>query len=77
MSKLLDYYGEFARRVVQCRDCGWSGKGGEMESGETFGDGVDKHCPACGERWGFVQWSVVVPQSAPSDWRAKIERAPD
>ncbi|MGO9930440.1 MAG: hypothetical protein ACLPV8_01285 [Steroidobacteraceae bacterium] len=45
-----------------------------MTSGETFGDGIDKHCPACGERWGFVQWSVVVADDPPDDWRSKIER---
>jgi hypothetical protein len=31
-----------------------------MESGESFGDGVDKHCPKCGERICFAAYSTVV-----------------
>ena len=58
-AKLLDFYGEFARASQTCRGCGWRGLGSTMESGETFGDGVDKHCPSCGQRWGFVQFSVA------------------
>jgi hypothetical protein len=35
---------------------------------------VEKDCPACGEKWGFVQWSVFVTDSPPKDWKAKIGR---
>ncbi len=71
---LLDFYGEFAATGVTCDACQWTGIGAELTSGETFGDGIDKHCPACGERWGFVQWSVAVAEDPPDDWRSKIER---
>lgn len=69
-----DFYGAFAKSRVTCAACKWTGLGAEMTSGEAFGDGIDKHCPACGERWGFVQWSVVVGDDAPDDWRSKIPR---
>jgi hypothetical protein len=71
---LLDYYGEFAASKVTCNACAWTGIGAELISGESFGDGVDKDCPACGERWGFVQWSVFVSDNPPKDWRSKIGR---
>jgi hypothetical protein len=48
-----------------------------MSSGESFGEGVDKHCPQCGERWGFVQYSVSVMDDPPADWRSKIGRVAD
>jgi predicted RNA-binding Zn-ribbon protein involved in translation (DUF1610 family) len=50
---LLDFYGEFAASNVSCDQCGWIGQGQQMTSGEAFGDGIDKHCPACGERVEF------------------------
>jgi hypothetical protein len=71
---LLDFYGEFAATGVTCDACKWTGIGAELTSGETFGDGVEKHCPACGERWGFVQWSVAVADEPPDDWRSRIGR---
>jgi hypothetical protein len=71
---LIDYYGEFVARDVSCNHCGWTGKGQDMESGETFGDGVEKSCPRCGRYHGFVQWSVVVADDPPDDWRSKIGR---
>ena len=71
---LIDFYGEFAASGVTCDACGFTGIGAELTSGETFGDGIDKHCPACGERWGFVQWSVIVVDEPPDDWRSKIGR---
>ncbi len=71
---LLDYYGEFAASNVSCDQCGWSGQGREMTSGETFGDGVEKHCPRCGSYHGFIQWSVAVADNPPEDWRSKIGR---
>jgi len=77
MGKLIDYFGEFERGTHTCKACGWSGLGAAMDSGEAFGDGVDKHCPRCGERWGYAQYSVVVADDAPEDWPAKIERVPD
>jgi hypothetical protein len=71
---LIDFYGDFATGAVACEKCGWTGIGSEMKSGESFGDGTDKHCPACGERWGFVQWSVTVIDNPPLDWKATIGR---
>ena len=71
---ILDFYGEFAASGVRCDSCGWTGLGAEMTSGEAFGDGIDKHCPACGERWGFVQWSVVVGDDPPEGWQSRIPR---
>ena len=35
---------------------------------------VEKDCPACGEKWGFVQWSVFVTDNPPKDWKSKIGR---
>lgn len=77
MSRLLDYYGEFARSTTTCKHCGWSGKGADMTTDETFGHGADKLCPACGERWGFVQYTVAVADDAPDDWPSKIEPVAD
>jgi hypothetical protein len=71
---LMDFYGDFAAGAVACDKCRWTGIGAEMTSGEVFGDGVDKHCPACNERWGFVQWSVAVVDDPPLDWRSNIGR---
>ncbi len=71
---LLDFHGNFARRTVTCRHCGWTGHGAEMKNGESFGNGIDKHCPACSERYGFVQWSVAVADNPPADWKSNIGR---
>jgi hypothetical protein len=70
----LDFYVEFEVSGVSCDACKWTGIGAELISGEAFGDGVDKHCPACNERWGFVQWSIAVADDPPKDWRANIGR---
>jgi hypothetical protein len=72
--RLLDFYGKFARSSVTCGHCGWTGKGAEMTNGEGLGDGIDKHCPACSERYGFVQWSVAVAENPPKGWKSKIGR---
>jgi len=72
---LLDFYREFAANGVACEKCGWTGIGTEMISGEAFGDGIEKHCPACREKWGFVQWSVAVVDDPPDDWKSNIGRA--
>jgi hypothetical protein len=71
---LLDFYGKFAAGAVACEKCGWTGIGSEMISGEACGDGVEKHCPACKEKWGFVQWSVLLADSPLEDCRSKIGR---
>jgi hypothetical protein len=71
---LLDFYGQFATTGVTCGTCKWTGLGSELTSGETFGDGVEKHCPRCGSYHGFVQWSVVVSDNPPPAWKAKIPR---
>jgi len=73
----LDFYGAFTQAAQRCEKCGWTGPGSAMVSGERFGEGVDKHCPACGERWGFVQYSVTVTDDPPADWRSKIGRVAD
>ena len=77
VSKLLDFYGDFERRKVTCKHCGWTGLGSDMTSGESFGDGVDMDCPKCKERYGFVQWSVAVAANAPPGWEARIGRIAD
>ena len=74
---LLDFYGDFCRESQTCLNCGWAGPGAAMESGESFGDGVEKHCPACGEKHRYVQWSVAVADDAPADWRARVGRVAD
>jgi hypothetical protein len=71
---LIDYYGEFSVSCVTCGTCGFTGIGAELTSGETFGGGTDKHCPACGERWGFVQWSVAGADEPPEGWQSRIGR---
>jgi hypothetical protein len=71
---LRDFYGDLAASGVSCDACKWTGIGAELISGETFGDGVDTHCPACNERWGFVQWSVAAADNAPDDWRENSGR---
>ena len=45
---------EFERSTVICRACGWEGRGEELDPGETFGGGADRHCPQCGKRYRFV-----------------------
>lgn len=71
---LIDFQREFRESAVSCAKCGWTGLGAEMKSGEAFGDGVEKDCPACGENWGFVQWSVVVADHPRKKWRKQIGR---
>jgi hypothetical protein len=77
MSRLLDFYGDFQRSTITCRHCGWRGRGSDMTSGESFGDGTDKDCPKCKERYGFVQYSVVVADDAPEGWESRIGRVDD
>jgi hypothetical protein len=71
---LIDFYGKLAKSTVTCRHCGWTGKGADMTNGEGFGDGVEKDCPACGERYGFVQWSIAVADNPSKGWKSKIGR---
>jgi hypothetical protein len=59
VSRLIDYYGEFVRATHSCSYCRWSGLGADMKSGLWFNDGVEKHCPQCGEKIAFVKWSVT------------------
>jgi hypothetical protein len=51
----IDFYGDFLRGKQTCSKCGWVDLGSAMDSGNRFGDGVEKDCPHCGRRWGFVQ----------------------
>lgn len=74
---LLDFYGDFERANQSCVKCGWLGRGSTMANGESFGDGIDMHCPKCSERWGFVQWSVSVTDDPPIDWKANVGRVAD
>lgn len=62
----IDFFGDFERGTYRCRKCAWVGLGAAMSSGESFNDGVDKHCPKCDERWGFVQWSVATKDDSPA-----------
>jgi hypothetical protein len=69
MSKLVDFYGDFARGIQSCTTCGWTGPGNDMESGEVLAAGIEKYCPGCGARWGYVQFSMVVADDHPDAWR--------
>lgn len=71
---LIDFYGQFMQSAVACEKCKWEGRGREMNGGEVFGEGVEKHCPACDTKWGFVQFSVAVSSEAPGDWRENVGR---
>lgn len=56
----------------RCGACGWTGLGGEAQIGEGFRDGAEYHCPACGERFGFVPYpqlcdSITDPRAPTSD----------
>jgi hypothetical protein len=70
----IDHYGDFASGEKSCKHCPWKGKAADMTSGDSFGDGVEKHCPDCGTYYGFVQWSVIVSNNPPSGWEANIGR---
>jgi hypothetical protein len=74
---LIDYQGQFAAREVACKHCPWSGKGADMTNGDSFGDGVERNCPVCGEYFGFVQWPVFVVDEPPLAWKANIGRVAD
>jgi hypothetical protein len=74
---LIDHYGEFCRSNVECGKCGWTGLGSEMSTAEACDDGCEKECPACGERWGFVQWSISAADDAEANREAKIGRVAD
>jgi hypothetical protein len=54
----MSAYQEFLKRTIKCEQCRWVGFGGEMEMGDSFGDGADKHCPVCDWRYGFVAWPM-------------------
>ncbi len=72
----LDFFGDFTRASHTCKKCGWHGLGADMVSGETFGDGVEKHCPRGDEYYRFAQWSVIGPDDPPDDsWKANIKPA--
>lgn len=73
---LIDFYGQFAAGNVECSRCGWTGLGSELVTGDTRGDGCENDCPACGETWGFVRWSVFVADDVPG-WEANTGRVAD
>jgi hypothetical protein len=66
-------YAEFAAKKMTC-GCGWIGIGAALTAGEAFGDGIERHCPACKEKWGFVQWSVFASKKLAKNWKSKIGR---
>lgn len=66
--KLLDHYSQFRRAFHMCKACGWCGKGAGMNNGNYNSRGIDKHCPACGERHSFAKFSVLVGDEADDDW---------
>lgn len=49
----MRYY-EWLNSGVQCPECGWCGLGSEAATGEIFDDGVDRHCPSCSHRFGYL-----------------------
>jgi len=71
---LIDYYGKFAVCSIACSICGWTGIGEEAKTGDSFGDGVEKHCPMCWNYFGFVQFSVFVVDDSPQGREANIGR---
>ena len=54
---LMHYYA-WKASTVECNNCKWVGLGAAMTSGESFGDGVDKHCPRCDWRYGFIAYPM-------------------
>jgi hypothetical protein len=38
-----------------------------MKNGDYTGLGMDRHCPECGERYGFAKFSVVAGNNDPDD----------
>jgi hypothetical protein len=73
----IDKHGQGAARIVACGHCPWSGEVADMTNGDSFGDGVEKNCPVCGEYYGFVQWPVFVVDNPPAGWKANIGRVAD
>lgn len=67
MHSLWDFYGQFLRALHRCSKCGWTGRGDYLESGNTYGDGIDKHCPKCRALYRFIQWSLIAPDEAPKE----------
>jgi hypothetical protein len=39
-----------------------------MNNGSYNSLGIDKHCPECGERYGFAKFSVLGGNDTPGDW---------
>lgn len=53
---------------IACSQCDWSGRGDDAKTGEDYRDGIEKHCPACGYRFGFVLYPLT--EEAATDPRA-------
>ncbi len=62
---------DWMHAVKICPKCGWSGLGSEAKSGESFDSGVDKHCPACDHRFGYVSYPLL--QESIDDARAPVD----
>ena len=52
------HYYDWIKSTVECDNCKWVGLGAEMVSGESFGDGVDKHCKICDWRYGCIRYPM-------------------
>ena len=66
--KLLDHYSQFRRAIHTCEACGWRGTGAGMDNGTYDSLGIAKHCPKCGERYGFARFSVLIGDDADDNW---------
>ena len=75
MQSSTPHYSDFVKSTIECPNCKWIGLGATMVSGESFGDGVDKECPVCGKRWGYVGYHMShefegATLIRSSDWRS-------
>jgi len=53
----MSYY-DWLDKQITCKGCGWSGHGRDMTVGESFEGGAERHCPKCGEYYGFVAYPM-------------------
>jgi hypothetical protein len=77
-------YYDWIHGSLSCVSCDWNGLGEDAVNGESFDDGVEKHCPRCGHRFGFVAYPfheevLADPRASESDkvtarWAIKKSR---
>ena len=52
-------WNQFQAARLVC-ECGWNGCGRDSVTGETTDQGVNRHCPECGEHFGYVAFPVAL-----------------